>query len=466
MTVGGTAPGITASAFSAFKECYRPRLIVRTAALRITLPNLAVFAAASPDACRPGETQGSRMPYVLTCPACSSRMKTPEVVPAGTLVECPKCSTQFTTKFDSPEFRAAGAPAKSGKSRSTPEEILDEADVVDDEPVKPRGKKRPAERDEDEEDDRPRRSKKRSTADEEEDQESDSRPRKNKKKKKSPLVLILAIGLPLLFLICGGAGYGVYSYVLGGGPSSDMLAWAPSDSDQISGVSYAKISSHSNIRRMFEPKLNRLAFIGVDLNDVEEALIARSGGSEVFVVRTKTKIDTAKLVKSANATEANVNGKTYHKGPQGAFHVPSPKMLVVCSFENAMTDLLKKDAKVTRSDDMKSLAGKASGDFWEVRLSKSTVNNPNVLFNAPKSTYAGGRIIGNQLRITQTMVFSSENEAKLAESNLKTTAQLIKTGNVPGRKLPSFDVSSSGNTVTFSAETTLEDNNTIIFGGF
>jgi hypothetical protein len=217
---------------------------------------------------------------------------------------------------------------------------------------------------------------------------------------------------------------------------------------------------------MFEPKLNRLAFIGVDLNDVEEALIARSGGSEVFVVRTKTKIDTAKLVKSANATEANVNGKTYHKGPQGAFHVPSPKMLVVCSFENAMTDLLKKDAKVTLSDDMKSLAGKASGDFWEVRLSKSTVNNPNVLFNAPKSTYAGGRIIGNQLRITQTMVFSSENEAKLAESNLKTTAQLIKTGNVPGRKLTSFDVSSSGNTVTFSAETTLEDNNTIIFGGF
>ncbi|WP_052639911.1 MJ0042-type zinc finger domain-containing protein [Zavarzinella formosa] len=486
------------------------------------------------------------MPFVVTCPECSARLKTAALVPAGKAVTCPQCKHAFTTTEDSPELPGTASspvnsrppvpppPPSTQKSKAVRrEEELEAAEVVDDElEEKPKSKKRRDDdeddrprskkksRDEDDDDDRPRSKKKRTDDDDEddrpkskkkrddddeddrprskkksrdEDDEEDDRPRskkgrdddeeedddapssrkKSKKKGKKPLVLMLAIGLPLLFLMCGGVLTGAYFLIFsGGGASSDMLAWAPSGSTHINGVKYATISGFPSLKRGIQPKLSRLENIGMSLNDVDEVMVAQGGGAETFVVRSKTTLDAAKMMKSANATEKTAAGKKYYKGPSGTFHLPTGTMLVFCSGDDAndgtMTGLLQKESKVTVSADMKNLIGKTSGDIWEVKVSTGGANaGAGFGFAPPKFEYGSGKIVGNQMKMNQSLVFADENAAKQAETLMKLFAQSLKTGGGKGKKFDSVDLSVSGSTLTFTLVGNIDDDNaSMMTGGF
>src|SRR5438105_350562 len=100
------------------------------------------------------------MPYIVTCPKCSTKLKSAQPVPAGRSVSCPSCKTQFTLSEPARAMETQPVsnklPAKVPKkgSRAEIDDIEPAEFVDDDEPELVRKKpKRP--RDEDE-NDRPR----------------------------------------------------------------------------------------------------------------------------------------------------------------------------------------------------------------------------------------------------------------------------------------------------------------------
>ncbi len=420
------------------------------------------------------------MPYVVTCPECSTRLKTPNPVPAGRAVTCPQCRHAFTTTEVSPELAdTASAPALPRPPVPPPppkkarQEELATAEIVDDdENDRPRSKKR---RDDDE-DDRPRAKKRR-------DDDEDDRPpakkrsrddeddlpaarRKGPKKKKSKLVLILAIALPLLFLMVAGAGVGAYFLFFGGGPSTDMLAWAPSDTEMVEGVNYAKISAYPKLKRPVQARLGRIEDIGVPLTDVDEALFATGLSGSVTVVRTKSKLDAPALMGKIKATELTAGGKKYYRAQGGYYHAPAARLLVYTPAESTMTALLKKEEKVTIGDELRGYANKAGGDTWAANTSRTPFGlAPLGGFMAPKGSYGGNRALGNQIKITRTLVFADTAAAQAAESQFKLAEQMFKSGG-RGKGLESISVTSSGSTVTLTATGSIEDDGGTLFGGF
>jgi len=391
------------------------------------------------------------MPYVVTCPACATRLKTPAVVPAGKAVTCPQCKHAFTTTEVSPELADSVVPrppVPPPVPRRSKQDDLPAAEFVDDEDEddRPRAKRRRD--DEDEEDDRPRAKRRR-------DEDDEPAPRRKAKKKKSPLVLILAIGLPLVFLLLVGAGIGAYFMFFSGGASSDMLAWAPSDSTTVRGARLSSLPAGSPLRRNFQGGFGRVESIGISMDNIDEGLIANGSSGDVIVVRLKTATDPAALMRSANATEQTVDGKKFYVG-SGAFHLPNSKLLVWCPTDTAMKNLLKKDAKVTIDDDLKRFVGKTSGDVWSARVSKAKGGF------GPRGEYGTMRVSGNNVTITTSVVFPDAASAQQAEAGARANAERAKF--MGGLGQTSVNVSTSGDTVTVTLSGSLEGNGFIFPG--
>ena len=411
------------------------------------------------------------MPFVVTCPKCSTRLKTPNPVPAGRAVTCPQCKHAFTTTEESPELAdTASAPALARPPVPPPppkkarQEELAAAEIVDDdEDDRPRAKRR---RDEDDEDDRPRAKKKR---DDDEDDEDD-RPRAKKrrddgaddrpraKKAKKPLILILAVALPVLLLVAAVGGVLAYRHFGGrggDGASTEMLVWAPSNSTSVKGVNYAKISQHPSFRQIVQADLSRLDNLSVPLIDVEEALIANGPSNQVIVVRTKVKLDPEILRRAASGREVAVGPKKYYWSLGGCFHLPSSKMLVYTFTEKAMIDLLTKEEKVTVGNGLRECAGKAAGDLWWAHASEfgSVMSFGGAGMSqvyAPKGMYGGRQIVGDKMKYSQSLVFADAAAAQQAEGDIRRMDQTYYQAPGFRREWESFAVSSAGATVTIS----------------
>ena len=404
------------------------------------------------------------MPFVVTCPSCSKRLKTPAPVPAGRAVTCPQCGHAFKTTEDAAELDPAPPPPPATK-RAKQEELA-EAEIVDDEEDdRPRAKKRRGE--DDEEVARPR-AKKRRDDDDDEEVDDEPAPRRKAKKtsatKKPRRVLLLAIGLPLLLLLLVGGGF-LVSSLLGGGAPSDMLAWAPSNTSAVRGIKFAKFDGNPALRKSAQQEIPWVNGLKIPLQSIDEVLIASGGDSKVFVIRTHSKLDAAALAQAAKAAEMTVNGKKYYRGDAGSFHVPSDFLLVYCAVESPIIDLLKKDAKVTVSADLRKYNGKAAGDVWEARTSYGNpLGDIGFGFSAPKGAYGGRWIVGDKVAYSYTFVFEDSADAQRYEPQLKINVMLFKTNSRRGKAYESFDYSRSGSKITITATGPIENDNYGFFG--
>ena len=147
------------------------------------------------------------MPFSITCPSCSAKLKTATAIPIGRSVQCPKCKESFAvsaknmvevedSKFLPPNSgaaKAAAAPVKKATAAADSRiNSLDDAPPRksrrdEDEDVRPRCKRR----DDEDEDDRPRGRNRRDSDDEDDrprakrrdqDDDDDERPRSRQRR--------------------------------------------------------------------------------------------------------------------------------------------------------------------------------------------------------------------------------------------------------------------------------------------
>jgi hypothetical protein len=355
----------------------------------------------------------------------------------------------------------------------------DEDDADDD---RPRSRNRAA--DDDDADDRPRSHRGRDEDDDppaypgkrrrDEDDEDDDRPRSRKGRKKSrkALFLILGAAAAMLFLL-GAGGLAVWyfdPFGLFGGASSEMLAWVPSDSQAIMYVDVEAMDKVNELKSTFKGEPVDQVKLGLKPEDVSAVLGAGKdvGDEAVSVIKLRSKADQQKLISSCGGKEATANGKKYYKSSGGgALYFAADKLLVVTKNEATMTALLQKDKKVTISDDLKSAANKGDGIIWMAATGSAAEHGDMVgmmsgLANAlanmmggpgaksqpkAKGTLMSMKVSGSKATVRFESTYDSSDTAKKVADDLKKAMDMAKS---KSKDLESFDVSTSGSTVTLA----------------
>jgi hypothetical protein len=201
------------------------------------------------------------------------------------------------------------------------------------------------------------------------DDRDEDQPRKKRKKGNNKVLLLALIGgagafvlLGVLLLILNLAGV----FTLGGGVSSEMLAWAPSDSQVVMFVDHEQVNKFGK-----DAPFGReadLAKFGLIQNDVSSQLAAgrsnKGGDHDVTVFKLKVSADKQKISEKIGGVESSANGKTYFKGRTHAAYFPSDKLVIITNSDSVMISLLQKDNKVTITEDLKTATGKGKGIVW------------------------------------------------------------------------------------------------------
>lgn len=242
--------------------------------------------------------------------------------------------------------------------------------------------------DDDDDDDRPR-SRKRVIDDDDrprrrggdDDDFDDDRPRKRKKKKKSKRGLMIGLTIGGVIAVAGIVFLCIWMFG-GGGYDEEMIAFMPSDTNDLDFENVEKIADISKFKKIAEREFTNDSALrvfkeaGLTVSDISKALKGRTdGGASVTVVRLKKALDKGKVTQGA--TESKANNKSYHKMHQGVgdsfIHFASDKLIVQASTEEVMKTLLNKDeGKVVISEQLQDLAKKvAKGEKWTAHVTKN-----------------------------------------------------------------------------------------------
>jgi hypothetical protein len=372
-----------------------------------------------------------------------------------------------------------GRAAKDEEERPRSKRGRDEDD--EDRPRSKRG------RDEDDED-LPKSRGRRVVDDEDEDTDDDDRPRsrgrKGKKKPKKALLLALIGGGAALFLLLGCVLVNVFWDPLGlfgGGSSSEMLAWAPADSQMVIFMDVEGMEKVDEMKGTFKGEVSDSTKLGLKSEDVSAVMGAGKGGGllgglggdpDVTIIKLRKSADQKKIIDASGGTEATANGKKYYKTKSGGgLHFASDKLLVVTKTESTMTSLLQKEeGKVAVSDDLRSTAKRGDGLFWiastgqaaeqgdMIGLMAGLANLGNMFkdggkgpkTNPPKckATLMSMKASGNRATGKFESTYDSSDAAKRMGDDLKKAMEQSK--NNKGSDFESFDVSTSGATVTLT----------------
>jgi hypothetical protein len=111
------------------------------------------------------------MPFAITCPSCSAKLKTASAIPIGRSVQCPKCKTSFAVSKDNMEEVADTKTAPAAAAAARPAAGAKPAAAA--KPAPPASAARKTRGDEDDEDEAPRARKR--------DEDDDETPRARKK---------------------------------------------------------------------------------------------------------------------------------------------------------------------------------------------------------------------------------------------------------------------------------------------
>ncbi|HEV8058477.1 MAG TPA: hypothetical protein VGP68_01310, partial [Gemmataceae bacterium] len=205
------------------------------------------------------------------CSECGALLRSPQVLPAGKKIRCPKCNEVFTIG-DGPAGNGPAAPtpkpaaATKAKPAPTPDEDEDDGGsygfaqmetVIAPTDAELSGKKKPVD-DDDEDDDL-----------------DDERPVKKKKKRfkekkqssGSGKTVALIICSVLLVLLLAGGGVGAYMYLNWyknkGTGKEDPLALLPADCNMVGHLNYGAISNQPAVADLVEELWKGLSSSGV-----------------------------------------------------------------------------------------------------------------------------------------------------------------------------------------------------------
>lgn len=441
------------------------------------------------------------MPYVVTCPKCSTTLKTSQPVPAGRSLTCPQCKMNFTLTEPAPLVDLPTArPAPPARPRREEEvdrprsrrRVEDEDDdrprrrprPVDEDDELPRSRRRRADDDENDdrpparprrdEDDLPRVRRGRAADDEDDTEDPADRPRSRKRKKgksKKGLVLLLGGLAALLFLMCaGGVGFWYFDpFGVFGGGRSEMLAWAPSDSQAVMYMDVEGMAKVDGLKESFNPDRTINPNLGLKTEDVAAVLGAGRGPGDpdVTVVRLRSKADQAKLMSAAGGKEATTGGKKYFKiNGGGAVHFASDRLLVVTRSEASMSALLQKDNRVTIPDDLRAATRRADGLVWLVATGSAAEKGDLIGLMAGFGNLFGGLGMGGpgprpSPPKARTTVFSMTGSGNRGTGRFESTydspgtaervatdlKKMLDQARSKMTDVESFDVSTSGSSV-------------------
>src|SRR5262249_3135195 len=150
----------------------------------------------------------------------------------------------------------------------------------------------------------------------------------------------------------------------------DLLGYAPSDANALSGYDLEDLSRNDMFRKALERKapadVVELDQSGLRTADLSQALVARTAqNGNSCAVRFKAPPDRSKYL------QANLPGKgfapftslasTYRFG-----YFPDDRTLVLAEKELAIQGLMDKGSKTRLSSDLLYMVGKARGPIWRV----------------------------------------------------------------------------------------------------
>ena len=251
----------------------------------------------------------------------------------------------------------------------------------------------------DDEDDRPRRS--RARRDDDEDARPQKRRREDRPRKRrlNPLWIILPIGGVVVLVLIGVL---LYVSVGGGrgGPPKDMLAWAPSDTHNLTFVEYGHLRAIPELNQGVGG-FNDVRLHGLEPGEVVSILRAEGSAGAVTVLKATGPIDRTdylkKVYRGAPIRSLTANGKAYYEVPgQGFVYLAAPNLLVVVRNQKALTDRLDRDeGSVVVPDDVKKYFGRTNGHAYSIAVVRGgslTWNGERMLAMARSVRVAGGQV--------------------------------------------------------------------------
>jgi hypothetical protein len=232
----------------------------------------------------------------------------------------------------------------------------------------------------------------------------------------------------------------------GGGASSDMLAWMPSDTQQIDGMNIDSVSKNSKALAAVRNDLRDLEALGIKAEDMSSVMQGKKGGkgatAEVTVVKLKGSADKDKISKTAGGTEANTNGKKYFKTKNGGgLFFPSDKLVVLTKSEATLTGLLQKDdGKVVINDELKATVKRADGDMWMAAVGSAANTFGDAGGGAgakggmpgfgamptPKNSLATAKLAGDDVNMKIEITFADADSAKKAADQIDSMMKMVK----------------------------------------
>lgn len=349
----------------------------------------------------------------------------------------------------------------------------------------------------DDDDERPKARK--SYADDDDRDDEDDRPRSSSRRKKKrgnkTLLLLLVIGGGALALILGVVlmlvidPFGMF----GGGAPSEMLAFAPADSNSITFIDLDEARSVEDFREPIAGPANASG-IGIRPDEISSVITASRSGSglfgsnaEVVVFKLHSAADQTRIINSAGGKEATASGKKYYKTNNGGgLYFPSSRVVVVAKSESTLTGLLQKDdGKVVISDDLRSAAKRANGTVATANVGPaaeggdilglmSLSGNGNFIpFGGPgvgpprgpraRATVFSVRVSGNQGTGKMESTYESSDTARTVADGVRRT---METSRGSMTDIDSWNVSQSGSTVTLEIRGPIKKGKSILpFGG-
>jgi hypothetical protein len=267
--------------------------------------------------------------YSLNCPECRTTLKSARPIPAGKLLECPKCQVLFAAPAPKPKPRPKDDDVIEDVEVVDDVEVIEDVEVVEEAPAR-RGAGRAAPP-------KPARTARKAAADpgfevvddEDEDDQPKRRPRPKRKSGGNKGLVIGLVAAAVLLVL--GAGGGLAYWLMSGG-SDDPIAYVPADSQIVFGADGQALLNSS-----FGPQLEQLLNSPVlaqftkykqDTKAQNRDLFQRvvvsmrpqdPGSKGNVIIKSGVPWDAAKLAAAfGNPTKKSVGGYSAYQVPLGA----------------------------------------------------------------------------------------------------------------------------------------------------
>jgi hypothetical protein len=241
---------------------------------------------------------------------------------------------------------------------------------------------------------------------------------------------------------------------LSGPRDSDLLAWAPADTDGVAGVDMGDLFSHQEVREIFVADDYR-AFrdAGFDLGSVERLLVAgrvtkAARFEAILIVRLKRPFDPNGPVKAGRAKVRHRGDKPYLVFDNGTWLFNATERTVLLTdYEPLLLDAMSYNGDDIRiGKDLVKAIEAATGPVWcagvgpavqpdtrafypdLLRLGKTTEPHPLRL-----SETLSTRVTGDRTEFTDVSMYSSPEKAKIAADQLDAGLKRLVAEGVAGR---------------------------------